>query len=82
MKNFKLDNQPKITSGFTTPDDYFDTFSEKILAKLPKQEPKVISVFNYKKTWFFAAAAVLVIWLSIPIYNDFEVNSKKMKQLF
>ena len=69
MKDFKLDSEPKISSGFTTPDDYFDTFSEKILAQLPKEEPKVISIFNRRKTWYFAAAAVFVAMLSIPIYN-------------
>ena len=70
MKDFKLDNEPKINSGFTIPDSYFDSFSEKVLAQLPKEESKVISFFSTKKKWYFAAAAILILTLSIPIYNN------------
>jgi hypothetical protein len=28
MKAFKLENEPKIESGFKTPDHYFDNFSK------------------------------------------------------
>ena len=31
MKEFKLDKEPKINSGFTTPEAYFDSFSESVL---------------------------------------------------
>ncbi len=72
MKNFNLGNEPKITTGFTTPDGYFDTFSEKVLAQLPKQETKVISIFSSKKVWYFAAAAVLILMLSIPLFNKYS----------
>ena len=78
MKEFKLDNEPKITSGFTTPDGYFDTFSEKLLAQLPKQEPNVISIFNSRKTWFFAVAAILILMLSIPLYNKYAINTEEI----
>ena len=78
MKDFKLDNEPKITSGFTTPDGYFDTFSEKILAQLPKQETKDVSIFNSRKTYYFAAAAVLVLMLSIPLYTKYNTNTEEI----
>jgi len=78
MKNFKLDNEPKITSGFTTPDGYFDTFSEKVLAQLPKQEPKVISIFSSKKNWYFAAAAILILMLSIPLYTKYSTQQEEI----
>jgi hypothetical protein len=78
MKDFKLDNEPKITSGFTTPDGYFDTFSEKILAQLPKQEPKVISIFSSKKTWYYAAAAILILMLSVPIYTKYATQQEEI----
>jgi len=70
MKDFKLDNEPKITSGFTMPEGYFDSLSEKVLAQLPKKESKVISIFSTKKKWYFAVAAILILTLSIPIYNN------------
>lgn len=80
MKEFKLDNEPKITSGFTTPDGYFDTFSEKLMAKLPKDEPKVISIFSSQKKWLFAVAAVLVLALSVPFFNTISTNTDELDQ--
>ena len=81
MKEFKLDNEPKITSGFTTPDGYFDTFSEKIVAQLPNEEsPKVISFYSHRKRWMFAAAAVLVLALSVPIFNKMTTNTTELDQ--
>jgi cell division protein FtsL len=78
MKNFKLGNEPKITSGFTTPDGYFDSFSEKVLAQLPKQETKVISIFGSKKVWYFAAAAILILMLSIPLFNKYSNQQEEI----
>ncbi|WP_264521123.1 hypothetical protein [Flavobacterium sp. N1994] len=78
MKDFKLDNEPKITSGFTTPEGYFDAFSDRLLSQLPKQEPKVISIFSTKKTWYYVAAAILVLMLSIPIYNKVTTRSEEV----
>lgn len=78
MKNFNLGNEPKITSGFTTPDGYFDTFSEKVLAQLPKQETKVISIFSSKKVWYFAAAAILILMLSIPLFTKYSTQQEEI----
>jgi len=78
MKNFKLGNEPKITSGFTTPDGYFDTFSEKVLAQLPKQETKVISIFSSKKVWYFAVAAILILMLSIPLFTKYSTQQEEI----
>ena len=78
MKNFNLGNEPKITSGFTTPDGYFDKFSEKVLAQLPKQETKVISIFSSKKVWYFAAAAVLILMLSIPLFTKYSTQQEEI----
>ena len=70
MKNFKLDNEPKIESGFKIPEHYFDTFSARVMQQLPVEEPKTISLFAKRKTWIYAAAAVLVLALSIPVVNN------------
>lgn len=72
MKEFRLDNEPKITSGFKTPEGYFDDLSEKINANLPKNEPKVISIFQKRKTWIYGVAAVLAISLSVVFYQQFQ----------
>lgn len=66
MEKFKLDNEPKIKTGFTIPDNYFADFSKKVLLQLPKEEPKVISIWAKNKKWLYAAAAVLVVSMSIP----------------
>lgn len=71
MKTFKLENETKIESGFKTPDNYFDSFSAKVLQQLPKEEPKVISIFQKRKTWLYAAAAILIFGLTIPVYDNF-----------
>lgn len=72
MNNFKLDNEPKIKSGFQIPDNYFDTFSEKVMNKLPKEEVKVVSLWDRNKRWIYSVAAVLVLSLTIPLANQFQ----------
>lgn len=78
MKTFKLENEPKIESGFKTPENYFDNFSERILGQLPKNEPKVISIFSRRKTWIYSAAAVIILALTIPIYNNYYKTSSEI----
>jgi hypothetical protein len=45
MKQFDLDNDPKIDSGFRIPENYFEQFEAKIMSQLPEREVKVISLF-------------------------------------
>ncbi|GAA6767265.1 hypothetical protein AAFH68_32140 [Flavobacterium sp. CGRL1] len=52
MKEFKLENEPKITAGFKTPDHYFDTFSAKVLEQINEREVKVIPLYKRKKSHF------------------------------
>ncbi len=80
MKTFKLDNEPKIETGFTVPDHYFEDFSAKMMQQLPKNEPKVISIFARKKTWIYAAAAIMVLALSLPIYNNYFSHSSEIDE--
>ena len=69
MKTFKFDNEPKIATGFKVPDAYFDDFHNKIDQRLQENETQTISLFAKRKTWFFAAAAVFIMALSIPLLN-------------
>jgi len=80
MKTFKLENEPKIESGFKTPENYFDNFSARVMEQLPKEEPKTISLFDRRKTWIYAAAAVMVLALSIPVYNNFYSHSTEIDE--
>ncbi|WP_162128142.1 hypothetical protein [Flavobacterium phycosphaerae] len=78
MNNFKLDNEPKITSGFKAPEGYFDAFSDKVLMQLPKQESKVISIFSSRKRWYYVAASVIVLLISIPLYHQYVLNQESV----
>ncbi|WP_395067149.1 hypothetical protein [Flavobacterium sp.] len=78
MKDFKLDTHPKITSGYAIPEHYFDTFSEKILLQLPKEEPRILSFYARNRTWIYSAAAVLVLALSIPVVYQLQNNQNEM----
>jgi flagellar basal body-associated protein FliL len=80
MKTFKLDNEPKIETGFKVPDNYFEDFSAKMMQQLPENEPKIISIYARKKTWMYAAAAVVVLTLSLPIYNNYFSNSSEIDE--
>jgi hypothetical protein len=79
MKNFNLDNEPKITTGFTTPDGHFSDFSKKVLSQLPKEEAKVISFWARNRSWVYASAAIIVVALSIPMMNMLQSNSDEIQ---
>ena len=78
MKTFKLENEPKIETGFNTPEHYFENFTIKMMEQLPKNEPKVISIFQKRKKIFMLVAAVLVLALLIPILNPSTEKSKDL----
>lgn len=80
MKKFKIENKSKINSGFTIPEHYFDHFSTKILQQIQKEEPKAISIFARKKSWIYAAAAILVLALTIPIYLYYQNGPTEIDQ--
>lgn len=71
MKPFDLQNDPKIDSGFKTPDKYFDTFEDRFMQKLelPEQEKiKVVSLWQRKAFWYSGVAAILMITLGTWMY--------------
>lgn len=84
MKNFNLENEPKIETGFTIPENYFNDFSEKVMQQLPSEKPKVISLYQSNKNWFLTAAAILIVSFTIPTYylvqnNKNEVNASELE---
>ena len=82
MKAFKLENEPKIESGFKTPDHYFEQFSARMMQQLPQEEPKVISFFQRRKTTIMMVAAVLIIALMIPIVYTFSTKSTEIDTVY
>ena len=78
MEAFKLENEPKIETGFKTPDDYFDNFSVKTMLQLPGNQPKIISIFQKRKNLILMVAAVFVLALMIPILNYSTTSSQDL----
>jgi hypothetical protein len=79
MKEFKLNKNPKIDSGFKTPDDiYFEKFSANLLSQLPKKETKTISLFQKSKPIIMMVAAVFVFALAIPTLINYAESSNEL----
>ncbi len=79
MKTFLLDNEPKLKTGFIVPENYFENFSIKMMQQLPQNEPKVVSIYARKKTWMYAAAAILILAMSIPLYTNYFSHSSEIE---
>lgn len=80
MKTFKLENEPKIDSGFKTPENYFDDFSARVMQQIQKEEPKTVLLFARRKTWMYAAAAIIIFALTIPVYNTLYKQSTEIDE--
>lgn len=70
MKKIDLHNDPKIDSGFKIPDNYFDSFEERLMQKLPFEEndSKVIRLWQRQSFWISSVAAVFVLSFGIWTY--------------
>ena len=82
MKNFDLDNNYKITSGFITPENYFEQFEAKIMHQISAQksavkEAKVVSLFHRKQVWMTSIAALFLLSIALPVYFD-SVNESSL----
>ncbi|WP_159777288.1 hypothetical protein [Flavobacterium sp. 9AF] len=75
MKDFNLDVEPKIKSGFQIPENYFEQFESKMLNQLPKNESKVVSLFHRKQIWISSIAALLLVMIAIPVYQSMNKNN-------
>ena len=78
MKKFNLENVPKTTSGFIVPDNYFVDFSKNVLSQLPDETNRVIPLYKQKSKLLMAVAAILVIGLFIPIFNQLSKPSEEL----
>ncbi|WP_291146698.1 hypothetical protein [Flavobacterium sp. UBA7680] len=80
MKELKLENEPKVKSGFKTPDHYFDTLSAKVLEEINEREVKVIPLYKRKKVISIAAAAAVFVAFLIPTANHYYKASKELDE--
>ena len=77
MKNFKIEENSKIETGFSVPENYFENLESTILQKIENKEVKVISIFQKPKYWIAAVAAIFVFGLFLNIFN-FNSNDENI----
>lgn len=73
MKKFKLDQHPKIEMGFKIPEGYFEALPQKVMRQLDDNIPVI--ALRPQNSWMWAAAAILVLALAIPMLNKIQPNS-------
>lgn len=75
MKDFKLNEFPKISSGFTPTDTYLEQLNQQILQQISNEEnqPKRTKVIRFSKPWM-AVAASLVVLFSWMIWNQNQTD--------
>ena len=83
MKSFDLYNNYKITSGFITPDNYFEQFEAKIMHQISakqseKSAVKVVSLFHRKQVWMSSIAALFLLSIALPVYFN-SVNESSLE---
>ena len=76
MKEFDLENNQKIESGFKIPDQYFESLEFKIMDQITNNPVKVISLFETRKFWIGSVAAILLITITALLYfNNSEISN-------
>ena len=76
MKQFDLENNKEIKSGFKVPENYFEQFEAKMMEQISKEkETKVVSLFYRKQVWISSIAAVLLLAIAIPVYFNMANNN-------
>lgn len=74
MKEFEINDENKITSGFTTPEGYFDNFTIDLnnTESHLNTDKKVISINT--KRWLTSVAALLIVALSVSVYTKLVIE--------
>ena len=80
MKNFKLDNEKRITSGFKTPEGYFDNLTNRVMEQLPDNETKVVPLYKRVQKWYVRIAAILIIAIGTGIFFKLNTSGNDVKQ--
>ncbi|GGB65786.1 hypothetical protein GCM10007424_02140 [Flavobacterium suaedae] len=80
MKNFKLDNEKKVTSGFKAPEGYFDNFTDKVMKQLPEKETKVVPLYKSVQKWYGGVAAILVILFGVGLFFKLNTSGDEIVQ--
>ena len=65
MKDFKLDSEVRIKSGFMASEAYFESFADRLILQHPVREINVVPLYKRRPVWLTSAAAALVLSLSL-----------------
>lgn len=76
MKKFRLDEHPKIETGFKVPEHYFEELPAKVMRRLENEAP-VISL-QPRRSWIWSAAAILILALALPLLNKLRPFDSKV----
>ena len=65
MKEFKIHEKDKLKAGFSTPENYFENFTDRLMVQLAeaetKPEPKVLPLYKRMPAWLSAAAVFIMM---------------------
>lgn len=78
MKSFNLENGRKMETGFRTPDNYFEGFEDRLMDAMGARKAKVVPLATRYRNAFYAAAAIIIIALAIPIVNRIKQPSAQI----
>ena len=76
MKQYDLENDEKIKSGFVIPEQFFEDFEANILNKINKKEVEIISMYHKPKFWISGIAAIFIISLCTTFYYSSQDLNK------
>lgn len=74
MNKILLDSEPKITTGFKVPENYFEKFEVKIPVEATTKKSTLIQLVNNNK-WILSTAAILI--LCVTIVFQWDIAEKK-----
>lgn len=78
MKSFNPENGRKMETGFRTPDNYFEGFEDRLMDVMGARKAKVVPLATRYRNAFYAAAAIIIIALAIPIVNRIKQPSAQI----
>lgn len=71
----KLMNRCGKANPFVVPEGYFDSLTSRVMANIPSEEAKVVSIAPVKRTYLvrwtsIAAACIVGTFVSVNIFNN------------
>lgn len=75
MKKYDLDNNEKIPTGFTIPENYWETFETELFDKLDTKPVRKFAFLQSKRVWVPTIAALFLAVIAFPMYFNLSKKS-------